>query len=134
MRRNYDAKIASLIWQAQEASSEAKLQGEYSERMRLYHKKDVCIIFALDLISKSRESAFRYSVQRGKDQNGVDSYIVYFSAKIYDEKLKKTERLQVSFHNFSPELKRYISKSNGTRWDRKCSRDAAEMIASAYGV
>jgi len=121
--------IAALIWEAQEASMEAKETGDYEERQDLYYKKSDRIAKAIRLIQKSKSDKFRFSIVNKPDQNGYDSCIVYFATNI------EGERLQVSFHGFDNYLWKMKETSKPTRWiRRKSSGQSAYEIARFYDV
>ena len=121
--------IATLIWEAQEASMEAKETWDYDDRQEYYNKKTDRIAKAIRLIQKSKSDIFRFSIVNKPDQNGYDSCIVYFTAKI------EGERLQVSFHGFNYYLWDYAKTSKPTRWvRRKSSGQSAYEIAQFYDV
>ena len=103
--RNYDIEIARLIMRAQYKSDSAKEEDIWeSDKREYYRQKDEAIFMALNLINRSKSSAFRYSVTES-EVNGGHCFIVYFSTKV------EGERKQVSFHNFSSGLWRYNTKS-----------------------
>ena len=120
--RNLDKEIANAIYQAQwhsDKAKEAQELGDYNLRQDYYHQKDLWIYEALNLICRSKSKLFRFSVQR--DLN-INSYLVYFT---YND---GKNRYQVSFHNFSKSLGRYVNPNQRTHWDHKISRVSAREI------
>ena len=115
-----DRKIAKAIILAQIASDGGKgnpsLRHLFKEGWVVnnagYSLKDAYILKAIYGINKSRNSMFRYYVAKG-DIGG--SWLVYFNF------LVKGEKMQVSFHAFSKEIARWVSKKSNphysTGWD-----------------
>ena len=98
---------------------------------RGYASKDANILKAIDLINKGMSEEVAYYVCRDLDQNGYDSYVVYFAFRL------NGTRHQVSFH--SPArgcsfLERYCDESHRTRWDdRVPSRQNCLRLAERFG-
>ena len=115
--------IAQAICQAQVASDAGK--GYYDIKLRngaarpgqhfKYRDKERAILKALDLITKTKNSNFKFWVEEAPDQNGYDSILVYFEWKGHG--------LQVSFHNpknrASQTLLDYVGKGTPILWDRR---------------
>lgn len=127
--RCVDRRIAKAIYHAQAASDGGKgiseLQKWYAGSLRGagYPAKDTQILLAIDLINKSHSKTFRYSVKRGRDQNGCSSFIVYFDFKI------DGKREQVSFHSFNKKLWNYVKRSRASTWSKdRSSRDSVELL------
>ena len=92
------------------------------------------IIRAIRMINSVKETVWRYYVEQAPDQNGHDSYIVYFETK--DE---SGNRIQISFHNpawKSQELACWAGKGRKTRWNRCVggSRDDAKRIVELFNL
>jgi hypothetical protein len=131
-RRNKE--IASLILRAQNASDGGKGIHAFPEARKARHDnaagypaKDKFIILALQMIAQGG-SNFKFSVQKFKEDWDEEEvyYIVYFETKILGIKY------QVSFHNFSEELEKYVKRSFRLKWDHGISRDSAETIYNYY--
>ena len=124
--RNYDAEIARHVLAAQLCSDRAKSVDDYIDSQLCYGQKDINILSAIQKIAKCHSKKWRFAVQDGKI--GSRSNLVYFT---YSE---GGERFQVSFHNFSEEVRKFARGSSHTHWDENSSREAAYEIARRYGV
>ena len=115
--------IKACIVQAQIASDIAKdCYNDAYNKKAWYRLKDKSIYKACHEISKSHgKSDIKFSVQNDKDN--IANFIVYFNFKINNKKQ------QISFHTYNDKLERFVSPYN-TRWDKKCSRDAALLLWS----
>lgn len=126
--------IARLIRKAQVASDAAKgifdicilpRENRYRESYSrdCYREKDSYIIAAISAICATHSGKYRFSVQRGSDQNGNSSFLVYFDFKI------NGKREQVSFHSFNGKLWKYVDHSRASTWSRDTSsRETAEKL------
>ena len=90
-----------------------------------YATKDNLMILAIEMIAKNHTD-WKYAVKIGKDQNGHTSFIVYFQTKIMGEKV------QISFHSFNNNLRKYVNNSFRIKWDHGCSRDSAVYAYNYY--
>lgn len=110
-----DRKIAKAIILAQIASDGGKgnpsLRHLFKEGWVVnnagYSLKDAYILNAIYGINKSRNSMFRYYVAKG-DIGG--SCIAYFNF------LVKGEKMQISFHTFSKEIAKWVSKKSNPHY------------------
>lgn len=86
-----------------------------------YAHKDICIIKAIGLINRQKDTDVHYFVTR---DTLIHSYLVYFNIKL------NGERHQISFHSFNKALERYIIKGNthATKWDKGNSRETAKLL------
>lgn len=105
-------------------SSSSKRTRNYIEYIysKGYYFKEYYILKAIELIARSKNSGFHYSVVDGYDQNGYQSYIVYFNFKI------DNTRHQISFHVFCNDFHKYVKKSSKTYWDEKSSYYASHEL------
>lgn len=87
-----------------------------------YDAKDTEIMKAIKTITHSKNSGFRFYV---KEVDGFykRAFIVYFNFKL------DGKRYQISFHSFNLKLGRYTNEKFSTRWDKKSSRETAEVLA-----
>jgi hypothetical protein len=90
----------------------------------LYYRKSAAIMAALSYASHHRKEA-GFFVEKKPDQNGYDSFVVYF----------ELDGKQLSFHCPNREAKRlaiakYVKASHSIEWDGKLggSRDAAKSF------
>lgn len=127
---NVNAKIASLILRAQNASDGGKninvlssVRRGYRDNAAGYGQKDVLIMNALTTIC-STKSSFKFSVQ--KDSERVAYFLVYFETRIDGRKY------QVSFHSYDERLRRFTKNSHRMKWDRGNSRESAANIYRHY--
>ena len=125
-----DSLIAREIILAQVSSDGGKGIGEieriFSDSLPVnregYKNKERHILRAISLISKSKESKFRFFVTKdGKCP------LVYFDYK------GDSTRLQVSFHcPYSTDVEKWMTKrdrkSYSTKWDRLSSREACKAL------
>lgn len=125
-----DYKIAKLVIEAQVASDngkliESELTASYSG-VGGYDEKDKLIYAAVSRIASSRKNTgFSFYVEKGPDQNGHDSLIVYFEFKL------NNEVMQISFHTFNWRLEKFARNSKHVKaWDHQLngSRMAAIML------
>ena len=109
MNKKLYIQIISSIIAAQKYSDAAKTV--WGERRKIYYNmKHNEINYALYLIKHNNVPQIRYKEQTAPDQNGVESRIIYFEIKFFNE------TLQVSFHDFS----RLNESTKGTKaieWD-----------------
>ena len=138
-----DRQIARAIVMAQLASDAGtytywvldRTPVSYYGAVRLrYNLKLPEILRALRMIDSARKSVWRYYVELTFDQNGYESYLVYFEMK--DE---SGERIQISFHNpawKSRELARWEGKGRKTRWNHRLggSRDDARRLVEIFDL
>ena len=122
---NINKIIAIKLCQAQISSDAGKglyrldlSENKNSERFAVYHgyaAKERYIEDALKLISKNKTD-YNFWVEVGPDQNGYNSYVVYFEFKLGGE------RYQISFHNpirmRNQCIKRFVNKGRKTRWNK----------------
>lgn len=116
-------KIARFIYLAQAGSDAGKgiyelPAPDFKSWRDGYAAKDRYILLAITAICREKSRDFRFSVNRGADQNGQPSFIVYFDFKVCGK------REQVSFHSFNNELWKYVRKSRKSTWSKdRSSRD-----------
>lgn len=135
----YDVRkqIIRFICLAQIASDAGKgiYELEMSSKMadtaawRKYAIKDKMIFEAIKIINNSRRCGINYHIVSGKDQNGHDSYIIYFDVKV------EGERRQVSFHSFNKKLwSPRVNTGRKTVWDEKSSRYNCKKFIEEYAL
>lgn len=121
-----DRQIALAIVMAQHASDNGKgyyrlgrkpLSCHYAVQRftanQGYNPKDSFIEKAVSLCQKGHNS-FNYYIEAAPDQNGNDSFIIYFDTKI------DSKRIQISFHSFNKRLwKKRVGQGRPTHWDHK---------------
>ena len=96
-----------------------------------YGTKDGYILQAIRLISSRKESGYNFYVEAAPDQNGYDSYVIYFDFKI------EGKRHQVSFHTFSDKkFAAYVGKGRKTHWDHNLggSRESCHLLIEKYNL
>lgn len=128
--KNIDARIATLILRAQNASDGGKHkhilicnERSYRDNCAGYGNKDVLVYEALNLIVRNRKNCnFKFSVTYG----GVTPYLVYFETRI------NCEKFQVSFHSKDRRLRKFMSNSFRMKWDALDSRESAVRIYEHY--
>lgn len=130
-----DRLIVKAICQAQIASDAGKYQHWlylHNGASRFAHRygyavKPSFIMKAIKLIETNRRGIVNYYVEKGDDQNGYMSILVYFDIRVDDR------RYQVSFHtpyNKAPkELKDKIGKGRKTRWAKETCGSARACLA-----
>lgn len=112
-----------------------KLPGEYAKLIKCYNPywwkdydiKDVCLLKAISLITKSKNSKFRFSVST-TDCDYDNQAIIYFQYKDGDT------RYQVSFHTMKrKKFEKYLkNKSHYIRWDKKNSRESVFKLLEIF--
>lgn len=120
---NFDRKIAEAIVYAQMASDAGKhkydLHTEKGNKARHtkyagYSFKDGYIFSAIQMINGTKNCGFRYYITAQPDQNGYNSFVIYFTFKV------DGKRKQVSFHSFNKKLwKDKVGDGMITHWDRQ---------------
>lgn len=147
MRKSMDSSIARAIVLAQVASDGGKdihdiqdILGNKSWNIwkQGYSAKDWLILKAIGMITRSKESRFRFFVKSFDKFSGI----VYFQYKD-----SEGTRRQVSFHTFCKEAIRYATLRRGgtgklqqqgkncrfiTNWDRKSSRNTVVRLAEEF--
>lgn len=141
--KNLKTAILSQIIKAQYESDAAKgikvamsgLKKDFYPPIRgkdeHYARKDKCIVNALKLIDHNPLVGVKYYIKTGEDQNGYSSNIIYFVIR------EEGRTLQISFHNFSFEVRENWAKEEKgfyVHWDKKTggSRESANYLAKKY--
>ena len=130
-------RIGKLIRLAQIASDGGKsirtslIRTEEEEMVYLagYSAKDTLILQAIQLIARSKDRTYRFSVTEGPDQNGNTSFIVYFDFKI------EGKREQISFHSFNKKLRKFVKNSRASTWSKDTSsRETAIRLSRGVSI
>ena len=121
-----NSKIAELILRTQNASDGGKNIFVMDSKKAIrdncggYATKDKLLLLAIEMIARNKgKCKWKYAVVEANDQNGYNSIIVYFQTQIEGEKV------QISFHSFNFDLRRFATNSFRIKWDRGDSRDSA---------
>ena len=97
-RLKAEKQIAKAICLAQSASDAGKgifrlhIEGDTEAKYLGYSTKDYWILRAIKIIEHSPRGNFSYFVKEAPDQNGYDSFIIYFNWKVGEK------AYQASFH------------------------------------
>lgn len=138
--KDLNRKVASALLRAQLHSDAAKYIHEihketraqkaefvkcessyyYEEKENHYRYKDEYILKAITRILSDKNSGFTFYVTYGE----FTPYLIYFTFRL------DGKRYQISFHSYDRNLFRYFKNSERfrTHWDRRSSRQAAEML------
>lgn len=115
------SKIIYYILKAQEFSDLAKIKEE--KKYFFYNKKEIYIKKALNELKNQRHSNVSYKIEKGPDQNGYPSNIIYFEFKV------KGELYQFSFHQ--PRGKKLPQGNSSIKWNRRiggCQQAYKELV------